>query len=75
MEYNKILKVLDSGGRSQKWLVSKINERGVNMTAQTMTKYCSNKAQPKIEVLYVIAGILGISPFDLLIEPEKTDKQ
>lgn len=74
MKYNRILEILDSGGRSQTWLVKKIKEKGKSMSPQSMTKYCSNTVQPKVEMLYVIAEILEVEPSDLLVWPIEDDK-
>lgn len=60
---NKIKNVLDSQGRTQKWLSEQLNK-----SFQTISGYCNNHKQPSIEVLYEIAKLLGVEAKDLLVD-------
>lgn len=64
---NKIKFYLKEQGRTQTWLAEKLG-----LSLVTITNYCSNKNQPKVETLYEIAKILGIQVTDLL-EPIKNN--
>ena len=63
---NRIKEVLHEKGIKQVWLSEKL-EKSLNM----VNEYCNNKRQPSLEDLYRIAGILNVSPKDLLIEKEQ----
>ena len=60
---NRIKEVLDERGIKQKWLAMKL-DKSYNM----VNSYVGNRSQPRIEVLYEIARILGVSVHDLLVE-------
>lgn len=60
---NRIKEVLDERGIKQKWLAMKL-DKSYNM----VNSYVGNRRQPRIEVLYEIARILGVSVHDLLVE-------
>ena len=60
---NRIKEVLEEKGIKQKWLAEKLG-KSYNM----VNGYVQNRQQPRLEVLYEIAEILGVSAKDLLIE-------
>lgn len=60
---NRIKEVLEEKGIKQKWLAEKL-DKSYNM----VNSYVQNRKQPRIEVLYEIAEILGVSVKDLLID-------
>lgn len=62
---NRIKEVLTEKGKSQTWLASSLG-KSYNM----VNSYVQNRQQPRLEILYKIAGILHVSPKDLLIEPD-----
>ena len=67
---NRIKEVLDEKGIKQTWLAEKLG-KSYNM----VNGYVQNRQQPRIEVLYEIAEILGVSVKELLIDNEtKKDK-
>ena len=67
---NRIKEVLDEKGIKQVWLAEKLG-KSYNM----VNGYVQNRQQPRIEVLYEIAEILGVSVKELLIDNEtKKDK-
>jgi len=63
---NRIKLILKEQGRSQTWLAGKLG-----MSKVTVTNYCSNRNQPKVETLYDIARLLGVDVPDLLESVEK----
>jgi putative transcriptional regulator len=65
---NRIKDVLKEQGRTQTWLAEKIDKSYV-----IVTNYCNNHAQPSIEVLRRIAGVLDVDVRELL-EPTKGRK-
>lgn len=60
---NRIKEVLEDQGRSQRWLADKLG-KSYNM----VNAYVQNRQQPKLEVLYEIAELLGVSAKELLTE-------
>jgi putative transcriptional regulator len=64
---NRIKEVLEEKGIKQKWLAEKL-DKSYNM----VNSYVQNRKQPRIEVLYEIAEILGVSVKDLLIDNDTT---
>jgi len=67
---NRIKEVLEEKGIKQTWLAEQLG-KSYNM----VNGYAQNRQQPRIEVLYEIAEILGVSVKELLIDNEtKKDK-
>lgn len=67
---NRIKEVLEEKGIKQTWLAEQLC-KSYNM----VNGYVQNRQQPRIEVLYEIAEILGVSVKELLIDNEtKKDK-
>lgn len=55
-------------GRTQKWLSNKLQ-----LSTSTISLYCNNIQQPRLEVLQHIAQLLDVDIRELL-EPTKHDK-
>ena len=67
---NRIKEVLEEKGIKQTWLAEQLG-KSYNM----VNGYAQNRQQPRIEVLYEIAKILGVSVRELLIDNDiKKDK-
>jgi putative transcriptional regulator len=62
-QMNRIKEVLDEKGIKQTWLAEQLG-KSYNM----VNAYVQNRQQPRIEVLYDIAKILGVNAKDLLID-------
>ena len=60
---NRIKEVLEEKGIKQKWLAEKLG-KSYNM----VNGYVQNRQQPKLEILFEIAQILGVNPKDLIKE-------
>jgi len=60
---NRIKEVLEEQGRSQKWLSTQIG-KSYNM----VNAYVQNRQQPRLEILFDIARVLGVKVQDLIIE-------
>jgi len=70
-QMNRIKEVLDEKGIKQTWLAEQLG-KSYNM----VNAYVQNRQQPRIEVLYKIAEILGVNVKELLIDNEiKKDKK
>jgi len=67
---NRIKEVLEEKGIKQTWLAEQLGK-----SYSIVNGYVQNRQQPRIEVLYEIAEILGVSVKELLIDNEiKKDK-
>ena len=62
-EINRIKEVLEEKGIKQTWLAEQLG-KSYNM----VNAYVQNRQQPRIEVLYDIAKILGVNVKDLLTD-------
>jgi putative transcriptional regulator len=58
---NRIKEILEEKGISQRWLAKKLG-KSYNM----VNAYARNRKQPRLEVLYSIAGILQVNVCELL---------
>lgn len=58
---NRIKKVIEEQGRSQKWLAEKLGK-----SYNIVNAYVQNRQQPRLEVLYEIADILNVDVRTLL---------
>lgn len=67
---NRIKEVLEERGIKQKWLAEQLG-KSYNM----VNGYVQNRQQPRLEVLYEIARILGVGVKDLLIEKTNTNER
>jgi len=61
MDMNKIKEVLDKKGIKQTWLAERLG-KSYNM----VNGYVQNRQQPRLEVLFEIAEILGVEAKELL---------
>ena len=66
---NRIKEVLEEQGRSQKWLAEQLG-KSYNM----VNAYAQNRQQPRLEVLYKIADILGVTAKNLLTDNNNIKK-
>ena len=62
-DMNRIKEVLEEKGVKQTWLAEQLG-KSYNM----VNGYVQNRQQPRLEVLFEIAKILGVKPQDLLKE-------
>jgi transcriptional regulator with XRE-family HTH domain len=58
---NRIKVVLVEKGRTNKWLAERLG-----VAAPTVSKWCTNDAQPSVETLMQIARLLEVKVDDLL---------
>ena len=64
---NRIKEVLKEKGIKQTWLAEKLGK-----SFNIVNDYCNNRRQPSLELLYIIAKILNVSPTEFLsIKSEK----
>ncbi len=64
--YNRIKAVLAEKGKTNNWLA---DELGMNRT--TVSKWCRNEMQPRIETLFQIAAVIDIEVRELLTSTKK----
>jgi putative transcriptional regulator len=62
-DMNRIKEVLEEKGVKQTWLAEQLG-KSYNM----VNGYVQNRQQPRLEVLFEIAKILGVKPTDLIKE-------
>lgn len=60
--YNRIKAVLAEQGKSNRELAEMLN-----LSEQTVSRWCTNTRQPTVEMLYEIAAVLKRSVKDLLV--------
>lgn len=65
--YNRIKAVLAEKGKTNNWLADKLA-----MNRTTISKWCRNDMQPRVETLFQIASVLDIDVRKLLISTERT---
>ena len=65
---NRIKVVLVDKGKTNKWLAERLG-----VAASTVSKWCTNGAQPSLETLIQIARLLEVKPDDLLRFDEQKD--
>ena len=61
LKYNRLRVVLAERDLTNRWLAEKIG-----VSDMTVSRWVSNKRQPPIEQLFVIAAALNISPKELI---------
>ena len=66
---NRIKEVLEEKGIKQIWLAEQLG-KSYNM----VNAYAQNRQQPRLEVLYKIAEILGVNVKELLVDDETRTK-
>ena len=64
--YNRIREILDERGIKNDFLVRKLE-----VSSGSVSKWCSNQAQPRLPMLYRIAKVLGVKTCDLLVDEEE----
>ena len=62
-EFNRIREVLDEKGISNKWLAEQLD-----VNPASVSKWCTNSSQPRVEMLFRIAGVLEVGVCELLVE-------
>ena len=60
--YNRIKAVLAENGKTNNWLAEQLK---VNRT--TVSKWCRNEMQPRVETLFQIAHVLNVDVRELLV--------
>ncbi len=65
-KHNRIKAVIAEQGRSSLWLAG---ELGVNKT--TVSKWCTNEIQPRIDMLSRIAAALDVDIRELLVSTKR----
>jgi putative transcriptional regulator len=63
--YNRIKAVLAEKGKTNNWLADELN-----MNRTTVSKWCRNDMQPRIETLFQVAKALGVDVRELLISTQ-----
>ena len=63
---NRIKEVLFEQGLTQVWLSETLNK-----SFNVINRYCTNKQQPRLEVLYEIARFLEVDICELIISSEE----
>ena len=64
--YNRIKAVLAEERKTNMWLAEKLE-----MSPNTVSKWCTNQMQPTIETLFRIASVLDVEARDLLVNSKK----
>lgn len=64
--YNRIKAVLAEKGKTNNWLAEQLS---VNRT--TVSKWCRNEMQPRVETLFQIADVLNIDVRELLVSTKQ----
>lgn len=64
--YNRIKAVLAEERKTNMWLAEQLQ-----MSPNTVSKWCTNQMQPTVETLFRIAGVLSVDARDLLISSKK----
>lgn len=66
MDLNRLKIILAENKRTGKWLAERLGKNEA-----TVSRWCTNEAQPSIETLFKIAKILNVNVRDLLTESKK----
>lgn len=61
--YNRIDEILEERGIKKIWLAEQLD-----VGTSAVSKWCSNKGQPRVEMLFRIAKVLGVGVCELLVE-------
>jgi putative transcriptional regulator len=64
--YNRIKAVLAEQGKTNLWLADRLD-----MSPNTVSKWCTNQMQPTIETLFRIAQALNVEARELLVAGKK----
>lgn len=62
LKYNRIKIILAENDKSAKWLAEKLDK-----DKSTVSRWCTNDMQPRIETFYQIAQILDIEVRELFV--------
>ena len=65
--YNRIKAVLAEKGKTNNWLADRLE-----MNRTTVSKWCRNEMQPRIETLFQIAKVLEVDVRELLVSSLKS---
>lgn len=63
---NRIKEIIDQKGIKQTWLSDRLGK-----SYSQVNGYVKNRHQPRLEVLFQIANILGVSPKELIADKIK----
>ncbi len=66
MDFNRLKVILAENKRTGKWLAERLDKNEA-----TVSRWCTNEAQPSIETLFKIAKILNVNVRELLTESKK----
>lgn len=58
---NRLKVVLFENGKTGKWLAKQVGKNEA-----TLSRWCSNKMQPSLDILVKIAGLLNVDPLQLI---------
>lgn len=64
--YNRIKAVLAEQGKTNNWLADQMK-----MNRTTVSKWCRNDMQPRVETLFQIAMMLNVDVRELLVSTKK----
>lgn len=64
--FNRIKAVLAEKGKTNNWLADELN-----MNRTTISKWCRNEMQPRIETLFQIAKVLEVDVRELLVSTKE----
>jgi transcriptional regulator with XRE-family HTH domain len=64
--YNRIKAVLAEERKTNMWLAEQLE-----MSPNTVSKWCTNQMQPTIETLFRIANVLEVEARELLVNSKK----
>jgi DNA-binding XRE family transcriptional regulator len=64
--YNRVKAVLAEERKTNMWLAEQLE-----MSPNTVSKWCTNQMQPTIETLFRIANVLNVEARDLLVNSKK----
>lgn len=67
-DFNRLKVVLAEKKRTNKWLAEQLGK-----DPATVSKWCTNSAQPGLETLYQIASCLEVDVKDLLVPNKEED--
>ena len=66
--YNRIKAVLAEKGKTNNWLADKLN-----MNRTTVSKWCRNEMQPRVETLFLVAEALNVNVRELLVSTKNVN--
>ncbi len=67
--YNRIKAVLAEQGKTNNWLADELN-----MNRTTISKWCRNDMQPRIDTLFRVAKALDVDVRELLVSSKPNNK-